>query len=242
MSEPQTHQIRSTRTRFLGITLFVAVCGLLVLWWYPRSGARRFAFVESWGDAYAEATPQDMRSSNDTVVTSYFDRLASAAVAQTKSTVIYDPAYVKIPYPNGDVDAGKGVCADVIIRAYRALGADLQELLHKDIAKNFSAYPKIWGLKGPDTNIDHRRVPNLMTFFKRSDSAVPVPESEEAYRNGDVVAWDLGGGITHIGIVVRTEAETAGKPFVVHNIGAGPKLEDVLFNWKILGVFRYAKL
>ena len=163
-----------------------------------------------------------------------FGKIADAAIEQTKAVVIYDPAYRSIPYPNGDIPPDRGVCADVIIRAYRAVGIDLQQEVHEDMARNFSKYPKKWGLRGPDTNIDHRRVPNLMTFFTRRRAELPVSARAEDYRRGDVVAWDLGGGVTHIGIVARD-----GSKDVVHNIGAGPKLEPVLFDWKIIGRYRY---
>ena len=200
--------------------------------------ARRSFFVNAWAESYPSTIPERAQFALP-AADAYFKKLAEAAVRQTQQSVRYDPAYVKIAYPKGDVSQDRGVCADVIIRAYRELGTDLQVLVHEDMAANFSLYPRIWHLRRPDTNIDHRRVPNLMTYFRRVGSSQHISRTAGDYRSGDIVAWDLGGGITHIGIVVRSDELTAGKPMVVHNIGAGPKLEDVLFNWKILGVFRY---
>lgn len=162
--------------------------------------------------------------------------VVDAALAQTKQHVRYDGSYKRIPYPGGDVPADTGVCTDVIVRAYRKAGVDLQKLVHEDMLKDFSAYPKKWGRREPDANIDQRRVPNLMTFFARRGAALPVTKKAADYSPGDVVAWDLGGGVTHIGLLVDGKA---GKPFVVHNIGRGPQLEDVLFDWAIIGHYRY---
>lgn len=169
------------------------------------------------------------------------DRLASAAVERTKQTVRYDPTYFVIPYPGGDVPAEVGVCTDEVIRSYRAIGVDLQREVHEDMARNFRLYPKLWGLSKPDTNIDHRRVPNLRVFFARKGASLPLTDEAKDYRPGDVVTWDLGGGLTHIGLVtgVPSPADPA-RLQIVHNIGAGPRLEDVLFNWKITGHYRYA--
>ena len=166
-------------------------------------------------------------------------RVIEAAVAQVNVTKRYDPAYVKLAYPNGDVPLETGVCSDVLIRAFRAVGVDLQKEVHEDMRRSFAVYPKRWGLKRPDTNIDHRRVPNLMTYFKRRGKAVPVTTNAGDYRPGDVVAWDLGGGITHIGLMTNIPAEDGGRLRVVHNIGAGAQVEDVLFSWKIIGHYRF---
>ncbi len=164
--------------------------------------------------------------------------LTAAALAQTRETVVYDGAYVRIPYPGGDVPAGRGVCTDVVVRAYRKLGADLQVLVHEDMKKHFGLYPKNWGRRAPDTNIDHRRVPNLMTFFARHGETLPKSRRPADYAPGDIVAWDLGGGLTHIGLLVDQRGRD-GRPLVVHNIGRGPQLEDVLFDWKVIGHYRY---
>lgn len=169
------------------------------------------------------------------------DRLVAAAMERTTHKVVYDGRYFRIPYPGGDVPEGVGVCTDVIIRSYRVLGIDLQVLVHKDMASNFSAYPskKLWGLKRPDPNIDHRRVPNLQVFFARHGQKLPISDQAEAYKPGDLVTWMLPGNLPHIGIVTdkMTPAET--RPLVVHNIGQGPKLEDILFAYPITGHFRY---
>lgn len=162
------------------------------------------------------------------------------AVGQIEITKSYDPAYVSIPYPNGDVAQETGVCTDVVIRALRAAGVDLQREVHEDMRRNFSVYPQRWNLKSSDTNIDHRRVPNLQTFFARRGKALPVTDSAENYRPGDIVTWDLDAkGTTHIGIVSHFFNEDTKRFTIVHNIGAGAKAEDVLFAWKITGHFRY---
>ena len=133
-----------------------------------------------------------------------------------------------------------GVCTDEVIRSYRAVGVDLQKLVHEDMEQNFVAYPRKWGAKKTDRNIDHRRVPNLQTFFGRQGAALPVTAEAHDYKPGDVVTWDLGGGMTHIGLVVNVPSDAdASRMQIVHNIGAGPKMEDVLFGWKVTGHYRY---
>jgi uncharacterized protein YijF (DUF1287 family) len=173
--------------------------------------------------------------------TTFYDSLSKAAIELTKQSVIYDPSYVKIPYPNGDVAANKGVCTDVIIRAYRKMGIDLQKELHEDIFANFSKYPKKWGLTKPDRNIDHRRVPNLMTFFSRHGTVKPITNNPKDYQPGDIVCWNLGGSITHIGIVVNKKSEDGKRYKIVHNIGAGQVEEDMLFDFAIIGHYQYRK-
>lgn len=157
----------------------------------------------------------------------------------TNDWVTYDPAYFSIPYPNGDVPAGKGVCTDVVIRAYRKVGIDLQKAVHLDMKQHFAAYPKIWGLKSTDKNIDHRRVPNLMTFFERQDAKKPISKTAADYLPGDIVCWSLGGAITHIGIVIDQKSADGLRNLIVHNIGVGQVVEDFLFNYKIIGHYRY---
>jgi uncharacterized protein YijF (DUF1287 family) len=167
-------------------------------------------------------------------------RLVSAAIERTNHAVRYDPTYVRIPYPGGDVPADTGVCTDEIIRSYRALGIDLQKEVHEDMAQNFSAYPRKWrwGLGKPDSNIDHRRVPNLMVFFERKGESLPTSTRAEDYGPGDLVTYDLGGNVPHIGIVINRKGSN-GRYMIEHNIGQGPRIEDVLFNWKITGHYRY---
>lgn len=154
----------------------------------------------------------------------------------TKDYVVYDPAYVSIPYPNGDVPKGTGVCTDVVIRAFRKIGFDLQQHIHEDMANQFAKYPQRWGAKGTDKNIDHRRVPNIMTYFKRMGCSQPI---KGKYLPGDVIAWDLGGGTLHVGIVSAKESATGTEYLVVHNIGSGQVYEDCLFDWDIIGHYRY---
>ncbi len=171
-------------------------------------------------------------------------RLNAAALARTRVRVVYDPTYVRLAYPGGDVPADRGVCADVVIRSYRALGIDLQRLVHEDMRAAFDAYPKRWGLSRPDSNIDHRRVPNLEAFLQRRGAALPATGDPADYRPGDLVAWNLrgpSGFLPHIGIVTDRRGIT-GRPKVVHNIGAGPRLEDVLFNWPMTGHYRWLPL
>jgi len=171
----------------------------------------------------------------------FLQRLVAAAIDRTRHTVRYDPAYVRIPYPNGDVPADTGVCTDEVIRAFRAVGVDLQKEVHEDMLLNFSAYPnqRRWHLAHSDTNIDHRRVPNLMTFFGRKGEPLTASTQKEDYAPGDLVTWDLGGNVPHIGMVVDRKSARTGRYLVVHNIGRGPQMEDILFNWKITGHYRY---
>lgn len=151
-------------------------------------------------------------------------------------TTLYDPSYVRIPYPNGDVPVERGVCADVVVRAFRAIGIDLQVEVHEDMRKDFRAYPRHWGLRAPDSNIDHRRVPNLMKFFERKSKHLPL---DGTYEPGDVVAFRLPQGLYHIGIVAEDRVPGAERFFVIHNIGAGTRKEDVLRAFEIIGHYRW---
>jgi uncharacterized protein YijF (DUF1287 family) len=189
----------------------------------------------------AAASSAQVNSGETAARQEFLKKLAAAAVERAHHTVRYDPAYVRIPYPGGDVPADTGVCTDEIIRAYRAVGVDLQKEVHVDMEQNFSAYPKRWrGLSGhTDANIDHRRVPNLMVFFGRRGEALAMTERAEDYAPGEMVTWDLGGNVPHIGIVVDQKSLAGGRYMILHNIGQGPKIEDVLFHWKITGHYRY---
>jgi uncharacterized protein YijF (DUF1287 family) len=171
----------------------------------------------------------------------FYNKLADAAFSLTKENVHYDPSYFKIDYPNGDVPSDTGVCTDVIIRAYRKLGIDLQKEVHEDMKINFKKYPNIWKLSGPDTNIDHRRVPNLMTFFKKYGIEKINSLDSEDYHPGDIVCWNLGGAITHIGIVSNQKAWHGKRYLIIHNIGNGQVIEDMLFDYKIIGHYQYYK-
>jgi uncharacterized protein YijF (DUF1287 family) len=164
--------------------------------------------------------------------------LVEAARAQVGVTLIYDSSYRRIAYPMGDVPVERGVCSDVVIRAFRAIGIDLQEQVHHDMARHFAAYPKAWGLAAPDRNIDHRRVPNLATWFTRQGHALAVSNDPADYWPGDVVAWDLGNGTPHIGIVSDRRSDDGVRPLVIHNIGWGTREEDALFDYRISGHFR----
>ena len=169
------------------------------------------------------------------------ENISNAAIELTKDEVIYDGSYYSIPYPNGDVPNDIGVCTDVIIRTYRSLGFDLQKEIHEDMKNNFDVYPKIWGLKKPDKNIDHRRVPNQMTYFERQGASLTITSDSKNYLPGDIVAWDLGGGTTHIGIVVNKKSSNSENYMIVHNIGAGQNIDDCLFDFKIIGHYRFLK-
>lgn len=170
----------------------------------------------------------------------FYTKLSDSALSIVDSSIVYDSQYTKIPYPGGDVPQGKGVCTDVVIRAYRKLGIDLQKEVHQDMAANFAKYPKTWGLKDTDSNIDHRRVPNLQTFFTRKGKSLPMTQNVTDYKPGDIVTWLLSNNLTHIGIVVNKKGD-CGRYKVVHNIGHGQVCEDVLFEYKITGHYRYKK-
>lgn len=164
--------------------------------------------------------------------------LVEAARAQVGVTLTYDPTYRQIAYPMGDVPIVRGVCSDVVIRAFRTVGVDLQQELHRDMARHFAAYPKSWGLSAPDPNIDHRRVPNLATWFTRQGYALKAGGNAADYQAGDVVTWALDNGRPHIGIVSDRRSEDGARPLVIHNIGWGAREEDVLFEYRLTGHFR----
>jgi hypothetical protein len=166
-------------------------------------------------------------------------RVINASLEQISYTFSYDPAYVKLGYPGGDVPLERGVCADVVIRAFRKAGVDLQKEVHEDMAAHFAAYPNHWGASKPDHNIDHRRVANLMAYLERQGKSLAVSSDPQPYQPGDVVAWDLGHGRLHIGMVSDVRVGGQARYAVVHNIGAGAKLEDLLFAWKIIGHYRF---
>ena len=164
-------------------------------------------------------------------------QLVNAALSQTWQQVIYDSSYRASDYPLGDVPATYGVCSDVVVRAYRQIGIDLQKLVHEDMEANFSLYPNLWGLKKPDTNIDHRRVPNLEKFFARHGKILSISANPSDYKAGDIVSWRV--PLPHIGIVSTLKTADGKRPLIIHNIGLGPQIEDILFNYPIQGHFRY---
>jgi uncharacterized protein len=198
----------------------------------------------SFACAGIAAPAQNVAQQETAAQRKFLHALSDAALERSTHVVRYESAYVRISYPGGDVPADTGVCTDEVIRSYRALGIDLQKLVHEDMDAHFAAYPNHarWALQHTDTNIDHRRVSNLMVFFGRNGESLPFSTSASAdadnYAPGDIVTWDLGGGVGHIGIVVDRKSPT-GQYLVVHNIGQGPKAEDVLFAWKITGHYRY---
>ncbi len=165
--------------------------------------------------------------------------LVTAAIERTLHPVRYDGSYRKIAYPLGDVPNDVGVCSDVVIRAYRGIGIDLQQLVHEDMRLAFRSYPQIWGLTRPDPNIDHRRVPNLQRFFERWGEVLPISRDADDYRPGELVTWMLPGNLPHIGIVTDRPSPTTGRPRIAHNIGSGPKLDDMLFDYPISGHYRF---
>ena len=167
------------------------------------------------------------------------EKISKAALELTQQSVVYDGSYYSMPYPNGDVPEGIGVCTDVVIRTYRANGLDLQKEVHEDMSTNFNLYPNKWGLTRPDSNIDHRRVPNLMVYLERQDAKRPISNKGSDYLPGDIVAWNLGGGTTHIGMVVNRLSNNKKRYQIVHNIGGGQVLEDCLFDFDIIGHYRF---
>ena len=174
--------------------------------------------------------------------TDFYQKLSNAAISIIDPEVVYTPDYVGIKYPNGDVPAKTGVCTDVVIRAYRKLGIDLQKEVHEDMRANFSLYPNLkkWGLKTTDKNIDHRRVPNLEIFFARKGETLAITKNASDYKTGDIVTWLLAGdAIPHIGIVTHIKSNN-GNPMLVHNVGSGQVLEDCLLSWKIVGHYKYS--
>jgi uncharacterized protein len=191
----------------------------------------------SCADSNAGAARAPIATTPHATSTAATPLLVSAARRQIGVTTIYDPAYVRLSYPNGDVPEARGVCTDVVIRALRAHGLDLQKAVHEDMRRYFAEYPKKWGLRGPDRNIDHRRVPNLQVWFSRQDWSLTPTRTAAGYRAGDLVTWMLPGNLPHIGIVSDRTSRT-GAPLIIHNIGHGTREEDILFAYPITGHYR----
>lgn len=217
--------------RGLRIVLVVTVILALLVVLVAYSSFTKFGFINQYAWLHAPTTPK--------AEPEFFSQLAQAAESQLAHKVTYNSAYYAIPYPMGDIPAHLGVCSDVVIRAYRVLGVDLQQLVHQDLSAHFLAYPKMWRSWQPDTNIDHRRVPNLMTFFNRAGAALPLSEKANDYQPGDLVVWNIGHWLTHIGVVASQRSAQSGNPLILHNIGAGVQLEDQLFANPIIGHYRY---
>jgi len=175
---------------------------------------------------------------NDKFITDF----VKAAKERTLHDVTYDGSYFSISYPNGDVPTNVGVCTDVVIRSFRKVGVDLQKKIYEDISRNFNVYPskRIWGLTKPDKNIDHRRVPNLRVFFDRFGVSLEITKNAKDYLPGDLVTWMLPGNLPHIGVVIDEKSSDGNRPLIVHNIGEGPKINDMLFDYQITGHYRYA--
>ncbi|HPW98581.1 MAG TPA: DUF1287 domain-containing protein [Flavobacterium sp.] len=178
-----------------------------------------------------------------TITKTFEEKLSDAAISIIDSSIVYTPNYVAIKYPNGDVPAKTGVCTDVVIRAYRKLGIDLQKEVHEDMKANFSKYPnfKKWGIKTCDTNIDHRRVPNLEVFFERKGQKLAVTQNANDYKTGEIVTWLIANKYPHIGIITNKKSSDGKRPLIVHNVGGGQILEDCLFSWEIVGHYSYEK-
>jgi len=191
-------------------------------------------FTTFGGLAFGQRNQPRARSSREAI-----KKLLGSAREQSAVTKGYDPRYVQIAYPGGDVPRETGVCSDVIIRAFRSVDIDLQKMVHEDMAKNFVVYPRKWNLSRRDKNIDHRRVPNLMMYFSRLGKALPIIKNAQHFLAGDIVAWELGAGQTHIGIVSDKQKLFAQRSLIFHNIGAGVQHEDVLFKWRVIGHYRY---
>ncbi|MDA0767786.1 MAG: DUF1287 domain-containing protein [Verrucomicrobia bacterium] len=235
---PAPRKKKRRRNPFGGLLLMLIVVGMSFVFVRPL-----LPFLKAQQSAAsaqnAEGAINELRTAGDPA-----SRLAAAALKRTLAEVVYDPAYYSIPYPGGDIPSGKGMAADVVIRSYRQLGVDLQQLVHEDMTGNFRMYPQFWKMKGPDSNIDHRRVPNLQRFFSRHGDDLLLSRVSEDYQIGDVVAWRLpfgenGQAASHIGIVVPGPGAKKAEKWVVHNIGTGPEWEDELFSYEIVGHYRF---
>ena len=222
---------RASTTNSAGLFL-IAICLTLILAISCQRPSERRAAAEVIPPS-AVARPLPANASPQ------LRQLVEGAIEQSKVTTGYDPSWVKIDYPNGDVPSDTGVCSDVVVRAFRKAGIDLQKEVHEDMTRARSEYPRKWGVSGTDTNIDHRRVLNLTTYFERQGKSLLITDDRADYLPGDVVAWDLSEGHEHIGILTNLSSEPDQHYLIVHNIGAGARVEDVLLAWKIIGHYRY---
>lgn len=184
-----------------------------------------------------------LTENSSAIVNTFADKLSNAALSIIDSSIDYDPAYFSIEYPNGDIPKNKGVCTDVVIRTYRILGIDLQKEVHEDMIANFSAYPNLqkWGMTKTDTNIDHRRVPNLEIFFERKGEKLPITQNPNDYKTGEIVTWLINDKLPHIGIITNKKTTDGKRNLIVHNVGNGQVLEDCLFKYTIVGHYKYWK-
>ena len=225
------------RPHFFGGWVIVVIAAGMAFWFGRPLVPFLKATQEGVSTEQAALLISSLEQSNE-----FGSRLAGAALAHSRETIVFDPSYYKIPYPNGDVPSRKGAAADVIIRCYRKLGIDLQKEVHEDMERHFRHYPQLWGALAPDTNIDHRRVANLRRFFERKGQILTPSRDPADYRPGDIVIWSLANAELHPGIVVPGFGNNTGEAWVVHNMGAGMKWENVLFDYKIEGHFRYPAL
>ena len=209
---------------------------LLLIFMLVASGCERQTQVVSRGPAVPPSPIVKPLPNNSSP---QLKQMLDGAIAQAGVTTGYDPSYVALDYPGGDVPENTGVCSDVVVRAFRKAGIDLQKEIHEDMKVARSEYPNKWGASNPDRNIDHRRVLNLMTYFTRQRKALPISHSAADYQPGDIVAWELTSGIDHIGIVTNMLSDSEDRYLIVHNIGAGTRIEDVLFAWTITGHYRF---
>lgn len=184
-----------------------------------------------------------LTENSSAIANTFADKLSNAALSIIDSSIDYDPAYFSIEYPNGDIPKNKGVCTDVVIRTYRILGIDLQKEVHEDMIANFSAYPNLqkWGMTKTDTNIDHRRVPNLEIFFERKGEKLPITQNPNDYKTGEIVTWLINDKLPHIGIITNKKTTDGKRNLIVHNVGNGQVLEDCLFKYTIVGHYKYWK-
>ena len=194
----------------------------------------------NWSRRLASVALLSFATAGPALAQDFYPRLVATAMERLSHRVTYDGSYRRIDYPGGDVPDSVGVCTDLIVRAYRGVGLDLQQLVHEDMRENFGEYPAYWGLTRPDPNIDHRRVPNLQTFFARNGVVLPVTADAADYDAGDLVTWMLPGNLPHIGIVAARRTGDGARPLIVHNIGAGPAIDDILFRYEITGHYRYS--
>lgn len=224
------------RKRSLSLWMFLLLIGVVPMF---DLGCTQASLVRSTVTSPPVAVPSPTIKPLPATASPLLKQYLEGAIEQSKVTTGYDPAWAKINYPNGDVPLETGVCSDVVVRAFRKAGIDLQKEVHEDMKRAWAEYPKRWGARGTDTNIDHRRVLNLMTYLSRQRKSLPVTTDRAEYSPGDVVAWELTDGIEHIGIVTNLSSETTNNYLIVHNIGAGARIEDVLMSWKIIGHYRY---
>ena len=225
---------RANKRSFFGGWVIVLLAAAAAVFFGRQFSPVLFAAQGKVSDDNAALTISRLSQSD-----SFGDRLAAEGLKRTLENVAYDRSYYTLAYPGGDIPADRGMASDVIIRAYRGLEIDLQQLVHKDMKKNFQSYPQIWNAAGPDHNIDHRRVPNLQRFFARYGEECPKTRNQQDYQFGDVVCWFLANGETHTGIIVPGPGELSSEKWVVHNIGAGPVWADILTDYQIIGHYRY---